>query len=178
VPTELGGTTKYAGVYTSASTAFQITAGAGPLVIDAQGDPNAVFIFQAAAEQAGALTVGPGSVVSLVNDASVCNVFWRVYGATIDTTAVFKGNILALNSITVANGANIEGSLLARNGTVTLDTDTITVGPCAAAATNLPSTGASNEKNTPWNIYMLVSSGIGIFVLLALFWFTRGKQTN
>lgn len=153
VPTELGGTTKTAGVYDSASTTFGITAGAGPLVLDGQGDPSSVFIFEMNAGGTG-LTVGPGSTVSLVNGAQACNVFWRVDTASIDTTAVFKGNILALNSITVANGANIEGRLLARNGNVTLDNDTITVPTCtipstggngaATAVPRLPNTGASN----------------------------------
>lgn len=133
VPTELGGTTLTAGVYASDSTALGITAGAGPLVLDGQGDATSVFIFEASSEVAGALTVGPGSTVSLINGASACNVFWRVYGATINTTAVFKGSILSLTSITVANGANIEGRLLARNGNVTLIADTVTVPDCTAS---------------------------------------------
>lgn len=126
VATELGGTTKTAGVYTSGATTFQITAGAGPLVLDGLGDSSAVFIFKMGFAGTG-LTVGPGSIVSLINGAQAKNVFWQVDTATIDTTAVFKGNILALNSITVANGANVEGRLLARNGNVTLDHDTITI---------------------------------------------------
>jgi hypothetical protein len=131
VPTELGGTTKTPGVYTSLSTTFGITAGAGPLILDAQGDPNAVFIFQMNSGATG-LTVGPGSQVQLTGGAQACNVFWRLNTASIDTTAVFKGNILALTSITVNQGANIEGRLLARNGTVTLIQDTITRSVCAA----------------------------------------------
>lgn len=148
VPTELGGTTKTAGVYATSSTALQITAGAGPLVLDGQGDPNAVFIFEGSDEIAGALTVGPGSVVSLINSASACNVFWRVYGASIDTTAVFKGNILALTSITVANGANVEGRLLARNGNVTLISDTISIPICTAAVATATSTATPTPTPT------------------------------
>jgi len=131
IPTELGGTTVTAGVYDSASTTFGITAGAGPLVIDGQNDPSSVFIFEAGFSGTG-LTVGPGSTVSLINGAQACNIFWRVDTASIDTTANFKGSILALNSITVANGATIEGRLLARNGNVTLINDTITVPTCAS----------------------------------------------
>ena len=132
VATELGGTTKTPGVYDSASTTFGITAGAGPLILDAQGDPNGVFIFEMGAGGTG-LTAGPGSQVQLRGRAQACNVFWRLTSATIDTTAVFKGNILALTSITVNAGANIEGRLLARNGQVTLIQDTITRSVCAAS---------------------------------------------
>jgi len=130
VPTELGGTTLVAGIYDSSSTTFSITAGAGALVLDGQNDPSSVFIFQAPFSGTG-LDVGSGSTVTLINGAQACNVFWRVDTATIDTTASFVGTILALNSITVANGATIEGRLLARNGNVTLINDTITVPTCA-----------------------------------------------
>ncbi len=164
VPTELGGTTKTAGVYDSASTTFQITAGAGPLVLDGQGDPDAVFIFEMNSGATG-LTVGPASTVSLINDAQACNVFWRVNTATINTTAVFKGNILALTSITVANGANIQGRLLARNGNVTLINDTITRATCAATTTGggttpgLPNTGIGpSHSGTQWG--MIIPAGI------------------
>jgi hypothetical protein len=134
VPTELGGTTKIPGVYDSASTTFGITAGAGPLILDAQGDPNGVFIFEMGAAGTG-LTAGPGSQVQLTGGAQACNVFWRLTSATLDTTAVFKGNILALTSITVNTGANVEGRLLARNGQVSLQQNTITRSVCAAPPT-------------------------------------------
>lgn len=154
VPTELGGTTVVAGTYDSASTTFDITAGAGPLVLDGQNDPSSVFIFEAGFSGTG-LNVGPGSTVSLINGAQACNVFWRVDTANINTTASFKGTILALNSITVANGATIEGRLLARNGNVTLINDTITVPTCADTPGGGGGTdgsgdgGAAGSTNTP-----------------------------
>jgi hypothetical protein len=139
VPTELGGTTKTPGVYDSESTTFQITAGAGPLTLDAQGDSSAVFIFEMDFDGTG-LTAGPGSRVQLRGGAQACNVFWRLTSATIDSTAVFKGTILALTSISVNNGANIEGRLLARNGDVTLINDTITRSTCLAPTAPPPTT--------------------------------------
>ncbi|HSX16893.1 MAG TPA: ice-binding family protein [Patescibacteria group bacterium] len=185
VPTELGGTTKVAGVYDSASTTFQITAGAGPLVIDGQGDPNAVFIFEMGFSGTG-LTVGPGSTVSLINGAQACNVFWKLDTAAINTTAVFKGTILALNSITVANGANIEGRLLARNGNVTLVSDTITRPTTCATTTSttttstttpkLPNTGIAPQKrlNSAW---VAVPATLAGFVALASLYLIRKKRT-
>lgn len=164
VNTELGGTTKFAGTYTSGANTFGIS-NIGPLVLDGQGDPSAVFIFNASASSPG-LTVGPGSTVSLINGAQACNVFWRVDSADIDTTAVFKGTILALNSITVANGANIEGRLLARNGQVTLINDTINVPTCAAVtggsaavtSPKFPNAGIAPPPTTiPWNIVIVAS---------------------
>jgi len=183
VPTELGGTTKTAGVYNSASTTFGITAGAGPLVLDGQGDPSAVFIFEMNAAGTG-LTAGSGSTISLVNGAQACNVFWRLDTAAINTTAVFKGNILALNSITVANGANIEGRLLARNGNVTLINDVINRATCAAPSSSgstttpkLPNTGTHTDETTGSMSTLVVSMG-GIVSLTGLYYVARKNTTR
>ncbi|MDB5181213.1 MAG: hypothetical protein JWO54_976 [Candidatus Saccharibacteria bacterium] len=152
LPTELGGRILVAGVYDSSSTTFGITAGAGALVLDGQNDSSSVFIFQAPFSGNG-LNVNSGSTVSLINGAQACNVFWRVDSAAIDTTATFVGTILALNSITVANGANIQGRLLARNGSVTLINDTITASVCAGndstdTTPGLPDTGEASRKSS------------------------------
>jgi len=182
VPTELGGTTVVAGTYDSSSTQFEISAGAGALVLDGQNDPSSVFIFEAGFNGTG-LTVGPGSTVSLVNGAQACNVFWRVDTASIDTTANFKGTILALNSISVANGATIEGRLLARNGNVTLINDTITVPTCAAttggsgsgsstATPGFPNTGIFANPVVLWVIAPLLT----IIATLAVIYVARKKQ--
>jgi uncharacterized repeat protein (TIGR01451 family) len=120
IPTELGGTTETPGVYNSAAGTFGIT---GTLTLDAQGNPNAVFIFQAAST----LITASASNVVLINGAQASNVFWVVgSSATLGTSSTLQGNILALTSITVTTGTTIDGRALARNGAVTLDTDTIT----------------------------------------------------
>ncbi|MDB5167128.1 MAG: hypothetical protein JWN26_273 [Candidatus Saccharibacteria bacterium] len=170
VPTELGGTTLVAGVYNSTSTTFGITAGAGSLTLNGQGDSSSVFIFQAPFSGNG-LTVGNGSTVSLINGAQACNVFWRVDTASIGSTANFVGTILALNSITAANGATISGRLLARNGNVTLINDTITTSTCAGNDTSdntvvvpgLPNTGLFSSQSLLW---IVVPSAIVLVVLL------------
>ncbi|HSM44767.1 MAG TPA: ice-binding family protein [Acidimicrobiia bacterium] len=127
IATELGGQTLTAGVYDSTAGTFGIT---GQLTLDAQNDPNAVFIFQ----MATTLGTAAASSVNLINGADACNVFWQVgSSATLGATSSFVGNILALTSITIGNGATVEGRTLARNGAVTLDTNTITRAVCTAA---------------------------------------------
>ncbi len=119
----LGGLTLPAGVYCF-STSAQLT---GTLTLDAQGDANAVFVFQIGST----LTTASSSVVQIINGGSNCNVFWQVgSSATIGTGTAFEGSILALTSITLNTSANVAGQLLARNGAVTLDTSTVDV--CAA----------------------------------------------
>src|ERR1051326_3186815 len=90
----LGGQTLTPGLYKSTST---LEISSGDLTLDAQGDANAVFIFQIAST----LTTTSGRQVILINGAKAANVFWQVgSSATLGTLSVFKGNILASASIT------------------------------------------------------------------------------
>jgi hypothetical protein len=125
----LGGQTLTPGLYKSTSS---LEISSGDLTLDAQGDANAVFIFQ----MGSTLTTTSGRQVILAGGAQAANVVWQVgSSATLGTTSVFKGNILALASITVTTGATVEGRLLARTGAVTLDSNTITIPTSATAAT-------------------------------------------
>ena len=123
--TVLGGQTLVSGVYTGSS--LDLT---GTLTLDAQGDPNAVFIFKSGSE----LTTASSSTVALVNGALACNVFWQITSsATLGSGSEFVGTLIALTSITAVTAASVNGRLLARNGAVTLDSNTITTpAPCIA----------------------------------------------
>lgn len=137
---DLGGLTLTEGVYCF-STSAQLT---GQLTLDAQGNANAVFTF----EIGSTLTTASSSSVLLINGGVDCNAFWQVgSSATLGVTTVFKGNILALTSITLNTGANISGRALAQNGAVTLDTNHIDFLGCAAA-TDTP-TPAPTDTSTP-----------------------------
>jgi hypothetical protein len=140
VATELGGQILTAGAYDSASGTFGIT---GTLTLDAEGDPDAVFVFQ----MASTLVTASASVVNVINGANACNVYWQVgSSATLGTGTVFRGNILALTSITLTTGATIEGRALARNGQVTMDTNTITQADCTEQIT--PTTTTTTTTTT------------------------------
>jgi hypothetical protein len=128
VPADLGGLTLTAGLYGSASS-LGLT---GPVTLDAEGDPDAVFVFQAGST----LITAAGSHVNLINGAQPCNVFWQVgSSATLGTASVFAGTITALTSISMNNGVTVQGRALARNGSVTLINDTINVPRCAPGTT-------------------------------------------
>jgi hypothetical protein len=104
------------GVYCFASTA-QLT---GNLVLNGAG----VYIFQIGS----GLTTASGSSTTLTNGASACGVWWQVgSSATVGTTTSLAGNVLALTSITLNTGASVSGRVLARNATVTLDSNNVTV---------------------------------------------------
>ncbi|MDH6580867.1 ice-binding family protein [Kitasatospora sp. MAP5-34] len=157
VPVELGGTTKTPGVYDSPAGTFGIT---GTLTLDAQGDPNAVFIFK----MATTLTTASASSVNLVNGARACNVFWQVgSSATLGTSSTLRGNVLALASITVTTGATVDGRTLARDAAVTLDTDTITRATCDQApvttTTRLTSSADPTQPYQPVTFTATVAAG-------------------
>lgn len=121
---DLGGMTLSAGVYSFSSSA-QLT---GALTLDAKGDPSSVFVFQIGST----LTTASDSSVLVINGATDCNIFWQVgSSATIGTTTAFKGNILALTSITLDTGATLSGRALARNAAVTMDANSVSSDNCA-----------------------------------------------
>ena len=146
VATELGSTTKNAGVYNSLSGTFGIT---GALTLDAQNDPSAVFIFKTAST----LVTAAGSTVVLTGGAQACNVFWEIgSSATLGANSILKGSMLVFTSATLTTGAAVEGRILARNGAVTLDTNIVTTPTCAATPTPTPSptaTPSSSSTATP-----------------------------
>ena len=141
VPADLTGLTLTPGVYHN-SSALGLT---GAVTLNAQGDPNAVFIFQAGST----LITGSSSTVNLINGAQPCNVFWQVgSSATLGTTSTFVGDIMALTSISMNNGVTLTGRALARNGSVTLINDTVNAASCATGTTvGTGSTGATGSTS-------------------------------
>ncbi|HVA52485.1 MAG TPA: ice-binding family protein [Acidimicrobiales bacterium] len=124
----LGGTTLQPGIYKSTSS-LALT---GTLTLNGGGNANAVFIFQAGST----LTTASGSSVVLEGGAQACNVFWTVgSSATLGTTTSFVGTILAKTSVSLSNGASVQGRLLAQTGAVTLISNTVNAPTCAAATT-------------------------------------------
>jgi hypothetical protein len=117
----IGGQTLAPGLYNSTSS-LEITS--GDLTLDAQGNANAVWIFQIAST----LTTTSGRLVILSGNAQAGNIFWQVgTSATLGDNSAFKGTILADQSITITTGATLDGRALTRIAAVTLDNNTVTV---------------------------------------------------
>jgi Ice-binding-like len=114
----------------------------GALTLDAEGDPNAQFVFKIGSQ----LTTESASSVLLVNGASPCNVYWQVgSSADLGTTTAFQGNLMALTSISLKNGATVVGRMLARNGQVSLINNVLTRPSCATGSTAPPSDGTAGS---------------------------------
>lgn len=124
---DLGGKTLTSGVYCFTSSA-QLT---GTLTLDAQGSADAVFIFKIGST----LTTASSSSVQIINGGSNCNVYWQVgSSATLGTGTSFVGNILADASVTLTNGANVFGRVLAQSGAVTMDKNIVSASGCASVS--------------------------------------------
>jgi type VI secretion system secreted protein VgrG len=141
------------GVYCFATSA-QLT---GALVLDAQGNPDAAFIFRIGST----LTTASASSVSVINGGSACGASWQVgSSATLGTTSSLLGNIVALTSITGNTGANVTGRALARNGAVTLSGNVNNI--CAGyTGTGLPAATPAGTAPVPtlseWAMVMLAA---------------------
>jgi hypothetical protein len=140
---DLGGLTLTSGVYCF-DTSAQLT---GELTLDVEGDPNAVFVFKIGST----LTTAANSAVLFSNGGPSCNVFWQVgSSATLGTASALAGNLIALTSVSLTTDASVTGRILARNGAVTLDTNTILPCVAAPAATSTPTTTSTpTPTSTP-----------------------------
>ena len=134
-PADLTGLTLGGGVYNASTNgALEVT---GTLTLDGANDPSTVFIFTTDSS----LTIGPGSSINVIRGAQECNIFWRVgSSASLDTGAVFRGNILAQTSISLNDSVVVHGRALAQTGGVTLIDDTFVNPTCA---TSLPTPGTA-----------------------------------
>jgi hypothetical protein len=164
---DLVGLTLVSGVYCVSAAATNLS---GLLQLDAQGNPNAVWVFK----MSSSLITSPNSTVSVINGGSGCGVQWLVNSsATIDVNTTFVGNIVALTSIVLNGGATLNpGRALARNGSVTLNNNTISQAACLAAVVPPPFPGgAGGPGGVPalpygmeWVLFALLV-GIGAYTL-------------
>ncbi|WP_411825574.1 autotransporter domain-containing protein [Luteolibacter sp. AS25] len=140
---DLGGITLTPGVYHFDSSA-SIT---GTLTLDTLGDPDAVFIFQVGST----LTTAIGSNVNVIGAGG--NVYWQVgSSATINADSNFKGNIIALTSVSFGTGANLtDGRAVALNGAVTLLSNSLSTPPEIMAAPGQYWNGNTNDLWTEEN---------------------------
>ena len=126
VAPELSGQTLVAGIYSNPA-GLSIN---GTVNLDAQNNPNALFILQTPA----GLTTGAASHVNLVNGAQACNVFWQVgSAATLGATSDFKGNLLSRGNVVSGAGTTVAGRVFTTQGSVALNSTTISVPGCKIA---------------------------------------------
>ncbi|GEM_PF-1029471 len=155
---QLGGKTLTPGVYAfGGATTAHLT---GTLVLDGQGDPNAVWIFQASSD----LITASNSVMSLINAAQACNVFWVVSTqTTLGSDSTFIGTIMSGSSVVLETDAVLYGAAMSRTAAVTLDSNTISVQYCAAVTTTATTTSVGSsigDNSTPVSYCPPIEPGV------------------
>lgn len=158
----LGGQTLAPGLYTSTSS---LEISSGDLTLD--GDATAVWIFQ----MGSTLVTTTGRRVILSGGAQPANIFWQVgSSATIGGNSIFKGTILAAQSITMSTGANLEGRALARAGQVSLDASIITVPHTGNGAGRVVAWGDNvhGQSNPPGSLKEVAAIAAGYYHTVAL----------
>lgn len=165
VPTDLSGRTLTPGVYCFASSAGLT----GTLTLNAGGNTNAVFLFKIGSTW----ITGSNSVVNLINGGQQCNVFYQVgSSATLGAGTRLIGNVLALTSITLDANATVSGRMLARNGAVTLDSNTISLPACGGATDVRPTltksfSPASIKAGTNATLTITLANANGVAAVLS-----------
>lgn len=165
---DLGGLTLNTGVYFFATSA-QMT---GQLTLDFQGLNNAMIVFQIGST----LTTASASSVLVINPGLNDEVFWQVgSSATLGTTTDFYGSVIADQSVTLTTGVTINcGRAIALNAAVTMDTNTVDTGNCAASTTPTPEpatltlvgTGVAAAGATAWDSTFAGLGMAGVFAAI------------
>jgi hypothetical protein len=118
----------------------------GNIILDAGGNTNAVFIFQAGST----IVTASGTNITLINGGQACNVFYAAgSSATLGTGTHLVGNVIAMQSITDNGGSVVNGRLLARNGAVTLNNTSVSKSTCVVAVPTPTPTPVVTPTPTP-----------------------------
>ena len=116
---------------------------AGSLILDGQNNPNALFFLRVS----GALTTGEGSTVTLINGASLSNVYWQVTGRVdLGKNSTLRGTLIVDGAINMVQGATLLGRGLTRAGAITIDSNTATLS-CDAGFSYASNSFCQNGSN-------------------------------
>lgn len=140
------------GVYTPGVyciTGAASVGGGGTITLNGSG----TYIFR----MDGALNTSANSVVAVSNGASACDVWWTPTAATtLGANSTFIGTDIDASGITIGNLVTWAGRALAFGGTVSTDTDTISVPACVAAP------GSTDDTSTALETPGLPNTGVGL----------------
>ena len=149
----------------------------GNFTLDARGDPNAVFVININ----GALTVGGGFNILLINSASLCNVYWLIDGGfTLGAGSVFRGTVIASGAITLLEGSSLLGRGLSTAGAISLHNNVVNLASLPAAAGTISGTATicSGQKGLVYSVPAIGNATDYIWTLPAGATIVAGNNTK
>lgn len=121
----------------------------GNVTLDGEGNPNAVFIIQIG----GALTIGSFSTVTLINSASLCNVYWQIGGQfDLGAGSVFRGTAVVDGAILLLEASSLLGRGLSRTGAIALNNNLVRFSPDAAGIITGTTTVCQGQNAEIYNV--------------------------
>ncbi|HYK05928.1 MAG TPA: IPTL-CTERM sorting domain-containing protein [Thermoanaerobaculia bacterium] len=152
---ELGGKRLTRGAYRFSSANVTLS---GPLILDAEGNRDAVWIFRID----GTLTTAPGASVLVVGNGYDGNVYWRTGdGAMIGERTSFIGNLFAAGNIVFQDRASLSGRAISRNGSVSLSANRLSL--CCAPITVSPPSVPNGTLGTDYSEMFTADGGVALY---------------
>jgi len=147
----------------------------GILTLDAQENPDALFIFQID----GAFSTTAFSSVMLINKASLCHVFWQITGATtLGENSVFRGNIVSGGAIELLEGSSLHGRGLTTAGKIILHSNVASFLPSSAGTVTGTASLCQGEAGIAYTVPGITDATDYVWTLPAGTTITSGANTN
>lgn len=147
----------------------------GNLILDGQGNDKALFIIKINA----AFSTNANSTVTLINSASLCNVYWQIDGAfQMGTSSVFMGTALVDGAITLLAGSSLYGRGLSTAGAISLSTNVVTYVPSAAGTITGSGTVCQGQTGVTYTVPSINNAVTYIWTVPAGATITSSDTTN
>lgn len=173
IPVALEGQILTPGVYfTGAGAAASLN---GNITLDGENNPGSVFVIRID----GALSVTVNSTVTLINSASLCNVYWQINGQfQLGDNSVFRGTILANGAIILLEGSTLLGRGLSIAGAVELHNNTVNFLPAAAGIITGTASVCLGQTGVSYSVTAIANATDYIWTLPSGATIASGANTN
>jgi hypothetical protein len=147
----------------------------GNITLDGQGNPGALFIIRIG----GALSTSTNATVTLINSASLCNVYWQVNGQfDLGAGSVFRGTLIADGAINLLEGSSLFGRCLSIAGAINLYNNEIRFSPEASGTITGTSSVCKGQTGVPYSVPVITDATGYIWTLPAGATITAGINSN
>jgi hypothetical protein len=147
----------------------------GNLILDGLNNPNALFIIRIG----GALSTSTHSTITLINSASLCNVYWQINGEfTLGDSSVFKGTVVANGAIELLEGSSLLGRGLSTAGAIYLHNNVVNFSPTVAGTITGTAIVCQGQTGIIYSVPVITNATSYLWTLPVGATITAGNNTN